>query len=226
MIKKESLQFIKDLSTNNNRDWFTENKSRYTACHENFIEFANALLAEMNKHDNIETPNGKKSLFRIYRDVRFSKNKDPYKSWMSGSFKRATAALRGGYYYHFEPGNFFIGGGFWGPSSDDLKHIRAQIAADPERFEKAVKDKKFTKTFGALSGDQVKTAPKGYAKDHPAIEFLRFKQFLGMKKYSEKEALSKDFVQIVNNDFKNIRPFFDYMSDILTTDLNGESLLN
>jgi uncharacterized protein (TIGR02453 family) len=225
MIEKKSIQFLKDLAKNNNRDWFTENKAKYVECHENFITFADELLSLMNKHDNIETPTGKKSLFRIYRDVRFSKNKAPYKSWMSGSFKRATAHLRGGYYFHFEPGNYFIGGGFWGPSPDDLKHIRAQIESDPDGFRKAINNKKFTSTFGEMTGDRVKTAPKGYAKDHPAIDLLRYKQYLASKTYTEKEILSPDFAKQVNADFKNIRPFFDHMSEILTTDLNGESII-
>ena len=112
-IKASNFKFLKDLKKNNNRDWFTENKKRYQNEHEEIISFADALLTKMNEHDVIETPSGKKSLFRIYRDVRFSKDKSPYKTHWAGGFKRATAARRGGYYFHIQPGDqSFIGGGF------------------------------------------------------------------------------------------------------------------
>src|SRR3978361_1695430 len=120
-IQKDSIDFLKDLSENNNRDWFNQYKDRYTEAQGNIIAFADALLAELNKHDHIETLSGKKSLFRIYKDVRFSKEKVPYNTYWSGSFKRATNKLRGGYYFRIEPGGSGLAGGFWGPVPDDLK---------------------------------------------------------------------------------------------------------
>ena len=220
-ISKSTLQFLKDLAKNNNRPWFTENKDRYVAAHENMIEFAEALIDEMSHHDNLVPMTGKKSLFRIYRDVRFSKDKSPYKTNFAGGLKRATKWLRGGYYYHIEPGESFVGGGFWAPNPADLKRIRDEIAADDKPLRKIIADPVFVKTFGTLKGDAVKTAPKGFSKDHPAIDLLRHKQFLVSHSFTEKEVTSPDFVKKLSQSFQNMRPFFDYMSEVLTTDSNG-----
>lgn len=224
-ITKDSLAFITQLKQNNNRDWFTENKPTYQKHHASMVEFADELLSMMNTHDNIETESGKKSLFRIYRDVRFSKDKSPYKTHWSGSFKRATKLLRGGYYYHVEPGgNSFVGGGFWGPNKDDLLRIREEIAVDASELRSIITSEDFVSTFGSLNGEQLKTAPKGFDKEHPDIDLLRYKQFIFGKNFSDKEVLSPDFINQVNDTFTKMRPFFDYMSDVLTTDSNGEPL--
>jgi len=225
MINQETFTFLKNLKNNNHRDWFQENKATYQIAHEDVINFADSLYGEMQQHDNIVQTTGKKSLHRIYRDIRFSKDKTPYKSNFSGGFKRATKALRGGYYYHIEPGNTFIGGGFWGPNSEDLKLIRSHIAAEPERLREIIKSKDFIKHFGQLDGAQVKTAPKGYSKEDPAIELLRYKQFLIGKSFDDKDAMKKGFPKQVSDTFYAMRPFFNYMSEILTTDLNGIPLI-
>ena len=224
-ISPNSIKYLKQLKKNNDRDWFAKNKPEYQTHLIEVEHFANALLNEMNKHDNIETVNGKKSLFRIYRDVRFSKNKAPYKTQWSGHFKRATAALRGGYYFHIEPGNCFVGGGFWGPSPEDMARIRQEIAADDAPLRKIINSKAFKSTFGELFGDQVKSAPRGYAKDHPAIDLLKYTQMILWKKFTDDEALKDDFFKEVNKTFKAMRPFLDYMSVVLTTDANGVSVL-
>ena len=220
-ISKSTLQFLKDLSNNNNRPWFNDNKDRYTAAHENMVAFAEELIDEMSHHDNLVPMTGKKSLFRIYRDVRFSKDKSPYKNNFAGGLKRATKWLRGGYYYHIQPGESFAGGGFWGPNSEDLKRVRQEIAADDQPLRKIIADPTFVKTFGTLKGDAVKTAPKGFAKDHPAIDLLRHKQFVISRSFTEKEITSAEFVHELVQTFQDMRPFFDYMSDVLTTDANG-----
>lgn len=220
-ISKSTLQFLKDLAKNNNRPWFNDNKDRYLAAHENMIAFAEDVIDEMSHHDNLVPMTGKKSLFRIYRDVRFSKDKSPYKTNFAGGLKRATKWLRGGYYYHIEPGESFVGGGFWGPNSADLKRIRDEIAADDKPLRKIIADPTFKKTFGSLKGDAVKTAPKGFAKDHPAIDLLRHKQFLISRSFTEKEVTSPNFAKELCQAFQNMRPFFDYMSEVLTTDSNG-----
>ncbi len=224
-IKKESLDFLKALAKNNDRDWFNERKDKYIIAHENLIAFADVLLNEMNKHDKIETISGKKSLHRIYRDVRFSKDKTPYNSHWGGSFKRATKQLRGGYYYHIEPGNTFLAGGFWGPESDDLKRIRQDIEYNYKDWRKLFADKVLGKTFGKLMGEQISSAPRGYAKDHPAIDLLRYKQFILKYKFTDKEVISPDFAYKVNDVFKKMRPFLNHMSEVLTTDANGVSIL-
>ncbi len=220
-ISKSTLQFLKDLAQNNNRPWFNDNKDRYMTAHENMIEFAEALIDEMSHHDNLVPMTGKKSLFRIYRDVRFSKDKSPYKSNFAGGLKRATKWLRGGYYYHIEPGQSFAGGGFWSPNPADLKRIRIEIAADDQPLRKIIADPTFKKTFGALQGESVKTAPKGFDKEHQAIDLLRHKQFLISRSFTEKEVTAPTFVKELCQTFQNMRPFFDYMSDVLTTDSNG-----
>lgn len=216
MLTSETFQFLKDLKENNNRDWFTEHKPRYQAAHQNVIEFMDALIAEMNKVDNIETESGKKALFRIYRDVRFSKNKAPYKTSLSGALKRATKWLRGGYYVHLEPGNIFLAVGFWQPESADLKIIREELAHDAEPLRQILNDADFRSIWGEIEGEKVKTAPKGFSKDHPNIDLIRHKAFIFTKSFSDKEALSKDFLFEIIKAFIGIRPFLNYMSEVLT----------
>ncbi len=224
-ISPSNLEFLKLLKKNNNREWFAKHKDRYILEQQQMVDFADALLLEMNKHDVLETESGKKSLFRIYRDTRFAKDKTPYKINWSGGFQRATKKRRGGYYFHIEPGNSFVGGGFWGPEPKDLKRIRDEFAHDASPLRKILKSKSFVETFGKLEGEQVKTTPKGYSADNDAIDLLRYKQFLLMHKFTDKEVVSDDFLKRVNDTFKKMRPFFDYMSEVLTTDENGVSIL-
>jgi uncharacterized protein (TIGR02453 family) len=224
-IPQHAIEFLKLVKKNNNRDWFNANKDRYLKEHESIIAFADALLFEMNKHDNIETPTGKKSLHRIYRDTRFSKEKTPYKTNWSGSFSRATKKLRGGYYFHIEPGNSFVAGGFWGPNADDIKRIRQEIDHDSKPFRKILNSKSFKETFGTLQGERLTSAPQGFSKDHKDIDLLRYKQFLLVKKFSDKEVLSENFAKQASDTFKKMRPFFDLMSEVLTTDANGISIV-
>lgn len=226
VIKKESLDFLKTLSKNNNRDWFNKHKELYTSAHDNIIAFADALLVEMNKHDTIETASGKKALFRIYKDVRFSKDKTPYNKHWSGGFKRATKKRRGGYYFRIEPGNSFLAGGFWGPKPEDMKRIREDIAGDYKRWQKMLNHKTLVKTFSKLQGEKVSSAPRGYSKDHPAIDLLRHKQFILKYEFTDKEVLSNDFLYNADDVLKKLRPFFDFMSEVLTTDSNGVSIVD
>jgi uncharacterized protein (TIGR02453 family) len=224
-ITKENLDFLKKLKKNNDREWFAKNKPTYISQHENTIDFADTLLAKMNEHDTIETLSGKKSLFRIYRDVRFSKDKSPYKSNWSGGFKRATKQLRGGYYFHLEPGNkSMVGGGFWGPNKDDLQRIREDLAVDASELRKIITSPDFVNTFGTLDGEQLKTAPKGFDKEHSDIDLLRYKQFIIGTSFTDEQVLRDDFADVANETFKKMRPFFDYMSEVLTTDSNGSPL--
>ncbi|MFT6747171.1 MAG: hypothetical protein ACJAZ2_001519 [Glaciecola sp.] len=226
-ISKDNLQFLKELKQNNNRDWFTENKPRYISQHENTIGFADEVLALMNKHDDISNASGKKSLMRIYRDVRFSKDKSPYKSHWAGYFKRSTSELRGGYYFHIEQDKCFVGGGFWKPETKDMKLIRDAIVEDESEFRKIVSSKKFIENFGieGLHGDALKNVPRGYDKESSAGDLLKLKQFLIRKDFTKEEILSPDFAKKVNDAFKALRPFFDWMSYALTHDSNGESLI-
>ncbi len=217
VITKQNLDFLKKIKKNNNREWFSDNKDIYEEAHENVKAFSNELLIALQELDNIE----KLKLYRIYRDVRFSKDKTPYKSSWSGAFSRATKQLRGGYFFSISPGETMIGGGFYKPSPSDLKLIRSKIASDDKPFRKVLNAKKFKDTFGELMGDQVKTAPKGFDKDHPSIDLLRYKSFYVFKSFTDKEVLDASFYKETIKTWKSIRPFFDLMSDVLTTDMNG-----
>lgn len=223
-IEKSTFDFLRQLSKNNNRDWFAKHKPKYLAAHENMIAFAEVVLQRMKAHDLIETPSGKASLFRIYRDIRFSKEKTPYQTCFHGGFKRATKLRRGYYYFHIAPGNTYMSGGFYGPNAEDLKRIREDIDRNHEDWRKLLKSKPIKETFGTLDGDKVATAPRGYAKDHPAIDLLRHKNFILRHHFSDKEALAPNFADLLDKTFQKIRPFFDYMSEVLTTDLDGRSL--
>ena len=218
------FSFLEDLKENNHREWFQNNKTRYQEQYNYALQFADELLLRMKQIDTIETISGKKSLFRINKDVRFSKDKSPYKTNIGGALTRATKYLRGGYYFHIEPGNCFLGGGFWAPSPEDLKHIRLQIAADPEPLQQILSSEEFIATFRQLEGEKLKSAPKGFNKDHHAIDLINYKQFLLIKKLTDEEVQSKQYLETVVSTFQAMRPFFDYMSEILTTDLNGEPL--
>ncbi|XWN36486.1 MAG: DUF2461 domain-containing protein [Balneola sp.] len=218
-IQKSTLEFLSQLKVNNNREWFERNKERYRTAHENMIGFMDGMIAEMNKVDNIETISGKKSLFRIYRDVRFSKDKSPYKPYFGARMARATKWLRGGHYIHIEPGNCFIAAGFFSPNSADLKLIREDIAHDSKPLKTILQESDFKKIWGTFQGDAVKTAPRGFDKEHPDIELIRFKQFHLSHQFSDEEVLSEDFVFEVVKSFLVIRPYFDYMSEVLTRDM-------
>ena len=224
LIPVSAFDFLKLLKDNNNREWFHLHKDQYDAQFVFIASFADGLLNELNTHDLIETPSGKKSLQRIYRDTRFSKEKIPYKSHWAGSFRRATTQRRGGYYFHLEPGNTFIGGGFVAPNPQDLKRIRQDISADANALRIILASRSFVSTFGTLEGDQVKTTPKGFDANNEAIDLLRYKQFLLIKKFKDDEVLSPLFLSQVNEAYQNMRPFFDYMSQVLTTDVNGLEL--
>lgn len=224
-IPASTLQFLTDLKHNNNREWFNENKTYYQREHAHAIAFGDALLGKMKEHDLISTESGKASLFRIYADTRFSKDKAPYKTHFGFRFARATAELRGGYYFHLEPGNSFVGGGFFAPNPDDLKRIREDIDLNYEDWDALFSNPAIVKTFGKLKGEQVKTAPKGYSADHPGISWLRHKQFIVTHAFTDAEVTSPDFVTQLDQTFRDLRPFFDYMSEVLTTNSNGESLL-
>ena len=223
---EKTLAFLKKLQSNNNRDWFQENKIEYKESHEEMAEFAETLLKGLSQFDEIETSSGKKSLYRIYRDVRFSKNKEPYKTNRSGSFRRLGESRRGGYYFSIQPGNTMIGGGFYAPSTEDLNHIRKQIELDAEPLRSALKNKTLRSFYNELLGEQLKTAPRGFEKDDPNIDLLRYKNFYLMHTFLDKEVLSEDFNKKVIEGFMAIMPFFDAMTNYLTTDLNGESVID
>jgi uncharacterized protein (TIGR02453 family) len=220
-IQKDTLRFLAALEAHNDRDWFKANKPLFEAAQANMKAFMQAVEAELGKTDHIE---GSK-LFRIYRDVRFAKNKAPYKTSFGTSFRRATNLLRGGYYLHVQPGQSFAGGGFWAPNPADLKRIRDEFTGDDKSIRTITGGADFVKFFGSLRGDEVKTAPKGFDRNHPAIGLIRKKQFIVQRAFSDSAVTSPGFLSEVRQTFEAMRPYFDYMSEVLTTDLNGESIV-
>jgi len=221
-ISKKSLGFLKNLEKNNNKEWFTEHKSEFKRHEEDAKIFFSTIKDNLERHDEIE----KMKVFRIYRDVRFSKDKSPYKSHFACSFSRAGARLRGGYYIHIKPEGSFLATGFWGPSKEDLLRIRKEFELDATEMRNVTGAADFKKVWGELQGEAVKTAPKGFDKEHPDIDLIKRKQFIFVRNFSDDEVISDSFPKIVDDSFQAVRPYFDLMSDILTTNLNGESLLD
>ncbi|TJY33401.1 DUF2461 domain-containing protein [Pontimicrobium aquaticum] len=221
-IPREVFSFFKRLDKNNNRDWFNDNKPEFKELEKEVKQFYNQLYERLNTHDEVD----KLKMFRIYRDVRFSKDKTPYKTHFGGSFHRKKPELRGGYYLHIQPNNeSFIATGFWQPNKDDLFRIRKEFEMDAREMRAIMSNKKFKLVWGDLVGDELKTAPKGFDKEHENIDLIRKKMYIFTRKFTDKEVTSKNFLNTVDDSFKTIRPFFDYMSDVLTTNLNGESLI-
>jgi uncharacterized protein (TIGR02453 family) len=221
-IDPGTFKFLRELNLNNNREWFQKHKERYLDAYTNAIGFTEVLIDEMNQHDKLVPKTAKQSLFRIYRDIRFSKDKTPYKTGFMGRMKRDTKWLRGGYYFKVGPNNqSAIVGGFWGPNTADITRIRKELSVDPSPMRKIINSRSFKSNFGELNGDEVKTAPKGFSKDHPDIDLIRKKQFLLVRNYSDEEVLNSDFIKSIVKTYRAMRPFLDYMSDILTTDENG-----
>ena len=220
-IQKSTLDFLTTLKENNNREWFNEHKNAFKKEQTLAKDFYNAIMDNLNKHDVID----KFKLFRIYRDVRFSKDKTPYQPHFAGSFSRSGKELRGGYYLRVRPGESFLAGGFWATNKVDLFRIRKEFEMDDQDMRDILNNKTFNSVWGGFVGDELKTAPKGFDKEHPAIDLIRRKQFIFTKKYTDKEVLSSNFLEEVNQAFKAIRPFFDYMNEVLTTDLNGVYLI-
>lgn len=218
IIEPTTLQFLNDLDRNNNREWFLAQKQQYEGALVNLKNIKEIIHQGVNKTDLLEDSR----LFRIYRDVRFSKDKAPYKNNFGIHFTRATEKRRGGYYLHIEPGKSFAGGGFWAPEPKDLKRIREEFAFDAKPIRHIISSKTFKRYFKELGGEELKTAPSGFEKDHPAIDLIRKKQFIISRNFTDKEVVDMGFVNEVLHTFHAMRPFLDYMTDVLTTNLNGE----
>lgn len=222
VITKNALDFLNKIAKNNTREWFAEHKVEYKNHEANVKGFYGSLMDRLNVHDEIE----KLKMFRIYRDVRFSKDKTPYNSHFSGSFSRSSVRLRGGYFLKIKNNESFIATGFWEPNKEDLFRIRKEFELDSTDIRKIINNKTFKSIWGEIVGDEVKFAPKGFDKEDPNIDLIKRKQFIFVKNFTNEEVLSTNFIDVVDDSFKAIRPYFNLMSDILTTNLNGESLLD
>ena len=220
-VSKAVFQFLNKLKENNNRVWFDENKTKFKEQEDKLKLFYNLILQDLNESDTIE----KMKIYRIYRDVRFSKDKTPYNYHRSLGFSRATEKLRGGYYLKITPGGSMMAGGFFSPNPSDLLRIRKEFEMDEFEIREIISNGKVKKIFGDLEGDEVKTAPRGFDKSHKSIDLIRKKSFLFSRSFSDEEVMSPNFREELKQSFLALRPFLDYMSDVLTTDINGESTL-
>jgi uncharacterized protein (TIGR02453 family) len=220
MVQKSTLDFLLALKKNNNRDWFEKNKEKYLLAKQNIDDLTNALIKSISTFDKkINGLTAKDCVFRIYRDVRFSKNKDPYKTNLGASINAGgKKAVNAGYYIHIQPGESFLAGGIWMPEANELKKIRQEIAYNTKEFQKILNEKKFKKVFKGLDeSKEYKLArpPKGYEKDHPAIELLKFNSYIVWTSYKDKDVLSKNFLKKVSEDAKAMKPLIYFLNTAL-----------
>jgi len=221
-IPQKVFDFLAELKRNNHKDWMDANRKEYQANEKILKQFYTEVEAKLAKTDEI----AKRKVFRINRDIRFSKDKTPYNVHRSASFSRAGAQRRGGYYLRIEPGNSRMAGGFFSPEPADLLRIRKEFEIDSSEIRAILNNPSFKKAFGGFNQEYaVKTAPKGFSKDDPNIDLLRLKSFFVEHRFTDVEVLAEDFQENLVQHYSLLRPYFDYMSDVLTTDLNGVSLL-
>lgn len=223
MLSKNTLQFLDDLKTNNNRDWFLENKKRYEEVKKEYQQLVADLLDVMKPMDpSLEMLEVKNCTFRINRDIRFSKDKTPYKShlgiWLSSGTKGVN---RSGYYIHLEKGSSFIAGGLYCPEAGDLKKMRNEIAYFHDDLEAILEEKNFKKEFKDFDRNEkntLKNPPRGYEKEHPAIEFLKLKSFESSQRIEISEVTKKDFVVTMSKKLIALKPLNDFINRALTSD--------
>lgn len=217
MLTKETLDFLKKLDKNNNRDWFNENKNAFIKANDNVIAVTGDLIGRITKFDPAVVGIDPKScVFRIYRDVRFSKDKSPYKTNL-GAFVApgGKKAMSPGYYFHVQPGMFFAAAGKHMPDAAELLKVRNAIAKNTKDFLKIVEAKKFRDRFGDLDGDRLSKPPKGFPADHPAIEYLKLKSFTVSEEFTEKEAIGKDYPKLLAESFKAAYPLIIFLRNAL-----------
>ncbi len=223
IIPTTAFDFLKKLKENNHRDWMIAHKKEYQNNEKELKAFYKAIENELNRSDQIE----KVKVFRINRDVRFSNDKTPYNVHRSVSFSRAGAHRRGGYYLRLEPGNSAMAGGFFNPEPGDLLRIRKEFEMDATHIRKILSDTAFNNAFQGFNQEyKVKTAPKGFDKDDPNIDLIRLKSYFVVHSFKDEEVFAPEFQDNVIHHYHLLRPFFDYMSEVLTTDLNGVSIID
>lgn len=215
MINPSTIQFLQHLKKNNSKEWFDENRQPYAAAKDNYLEFVGEVLGRMKKIDvSLADHEPKQCVFRINRDVRFSKNKDPYKTNMGASFSKGGKKVQcAGYYFHLEPGASFIGGGFWMPMAPELNKIRQEIDYDFEAFNKIISNKKFKSSFGSLNeSEKLIRPPKGYEAENPAIELLKLKSFVVMTAVKDTELTGTALTKKVVDHFETMKPLVDFLN--------------
>ena len=215
MIKKETVDFLKTLKKNNSKEWFDNNRTKYLAAKENYLDFVTEILDALKTIDpTLQDIQPKNCVFRINRDVRFSANKNPYKTNFGASFSKGGKKIAcAGYYFHLEPGACFIGGGYWMPMADDLNKIRQEIDYSFDEFKNIIQQRAFKNTFDALDNkEKLIRPPKGYEKDNPALEYLKLKNFIVMSSIEDNELLEKDLIPKVISHFKVMKPLVDFLN--------------
>lgn len=216
-LSEETLQFLKDLKKNNDRDWFNEHKPLYKKARQEFVQFIDELIQSISTFDpSIAHQTGKNCVFRIYRDVRFSKDKSPYKTnfgaHITGAAKKSEMHSRAGYYIHIEPGKSFLAGGAYQPTGKWMKAIRKEIDENADKLKKIIHSNGFKNTFGEIQGEKLKTSPRDYPADHPEIELLRYKSFLATHQLKDERILSDDFLSHCKDVFKVLYPFDQFLN--------------
>ncbi|MBK8876689.1 MAG: DUF2461 domain-containing protein [Bacteroidetes bacterium] len=214
MITKRTLDFLKALKKNNNREWFDVNRSKYEEAKADFEKFVETLLPLLSKENSkLKDLKVKDCVFRIYRDVRFSKNKDPDKTNCGAYFvEGGKKSSKAGYYIQIEPGNSFLAGGCWMPEAPVLKAIRQEIDYNLKDFEKIVKGKVFKSRFGEMTDARLKTTPKGYDAENPAINYLRQTSFTVMASIKDKDLSGAAFTKEAAKAYKEMLPFLKFLN--------------
>ena len=220
MIKKETFAFLKDLIKNNDRAWFLENKNRYEVAKKNVEDFTEAIIRELIKTDSSLSKEikAKQCVMRIYRDVRFGKDKSPYKNNFGISIAARGKGNNGeGYYIHIQPNASFVAGGYFMPQAEDLKAIRQEIDYNSDELNKIIENKDFINFFSGLSQDlKLKTTPKGYDADHPSIDLLKLKSFTVSHSITDIELMSNDATEKVLKCLKLIHPLNVFLSKAIS----------
>ena len=213
------LDFLKKLKKNNNREWFTENKAKFMAAKEAFEPAVQGLIDNISKFDKrLGDVQAKQCIYRIYRDIRFSKDKTPYKTnfgaVMGEGGRKSTKAF---YYIQLEPGdNSFIAGGLYMPEADKLKKIRQEIDYNSDDLKKILNKKSFKEYFPQLEGEKLKKAPKGYSPDDPNIELLKYKSYIVVHRFKDAGVVADDFSKICVKIFKEMKPFNDFLNTAIS----------
>ncbi|NCI51745.1 DUF2461 domain-containing protein [Sediminibacterium roseum] len=221
MLQSSTLTFLKNLKKNNNREWFEKNRAAYEAAKEDMARLVDDVIRQFGKKEEGIAPlTAKECVYRINRDVRFSKNKAPYKNNMAASLiKGGKKAANAGYYIHIQPGGeSFIGGGRYMVEPSELKKIRQEIDYSWEEFEKIIGNKKFRSTYGELErgeGMALSREPKGYEKDNPAIEYIKLKSFVATTSLTDADLTGKDLVKKITAAFETLQPLIRFLNRAL-----------
>jgi len=217
MIDIKIIEFLEELKQNNSKEWFDINRKRYEQIKENYIEFVRNLILEISTFDSeISYLLPKDCIFRINRDIRFSNDKAPYKTYFGAYIvKGGKKSGNSGYYLHLEPDNYFIAGGIYNPTPEALKNIREEIYYNPEKFLEIINKPDYKKTYGDIWGEKLKKAPKGFDADFEYIEYLKFKSFVSYKQLEFDEIISENFLNTLTNYFKITYNFNKYLNNII-----------